>query len=151
MSRLSIRDDKLASSSKTFFDLVQNRILLFVLTFVIGLFLALVSVGLYFGGQDRSPSFMTVRFIAYILGIIISSLPLAILFFPIGLGAYLPDDATWHWVIFAWVFYFVTPILGIVVKRRWFVLLMYTMFIIVLILNIAGCGPVIYEGRPGLD
>lgn len=149
---MSLRAGKVTSNSKTFLDSVQNRIWLFVDTFVIGLLLAGVRIGLALGWQQGSFSFMTVLTTAQIL--IITSLfyPLPILLFPLGLGTYLPDGYMPNWLVFlAWMFYFVTASLGIIVKWRGFILVMYSIFVMVLILNIAGCGPVILEGLAGRD
>jgi hypothetical protein len=62
------------------------------------------------------------------------------LFFPKGLIAFLPYDYFWQWYFLVWTFYFATAILGVAAKQRWFVVLLYTMFVMILIVNIAGCG-----------
>ena len=140
------------SNSKTLLDSVQNRIRLFVYTFVIGLILAAVRVGLALGWQQGSFSLMTVLTTT---GLIITTslfFPLAILLFPLGLGAYLPGDHMRNWIVYStWTFYLVTSSLGVVVGWRGFVLGMYSIFVMVLILNIAGCGPVVWEALASLD
>ena len=149
---MSTREDKVISSSKTFLDSALSRFWLFVDTFVIGLLLAAVRVSLVLGWQPGSFSFITV--VTTIEALIITSLlsPLAILLFPLGLGIYLPDYYMPKWIVLsAWTAYLVTSSLGIIAKWRSFVIVMYAMFVIVLILNIAGCGPVVLEALAGRD
>ena len=142
----------MTSNSKTVLDSVPSRFWLFVDTFVIGLLLAAVRISLALGWQAGFFSFITV--VITVETLIITSLlsPLAILLFPLGLGTYLPDDYMPKWLVFlVWMFYLVTSSLGIIVKWRGFVLVMYAMFVIVLILNIAGCGPAVLETLAGRD
>ena len=142
----------MTANSKTVLDSATSRFWLFVDTFVIGLLLAAARVGLALGWQPGSFSLMSV--VITTEAVITTSLlsPLAILLFPLGLATYLPDDSMLKWLVFsAWTFYLVTSSVGIIVKWRGFVLVMYSMFVIVLILNIAGCGPVVLEALAGRD
>ncbi len=142
----------MTSESKTLLHPREKRLWLFVGTFVIGLLLAALRVGLIFGWQPGFFSLMTVLQTAGIL--ITTSLfyPLPLLLFPLGLKIYFPDDLLPKLLLFsAWTFYLVTSLLGILVKRRGFVLVMYSMFVILLILNIIGCGPAVMEALAGLD
>jgi hypothetical protein len=149
---VSIQEGKVLSISITFLDSVLSRFWLFFDTFVIGLLLAALRIGLALGWQPGFFSFTTV--VTIIQTLIITSLlsPLAIFLFPLGLGTYLPDDFMPKWLVLSvWTFYLGTSSLGIIVKWRGFVLVMYAVFVIVLILNIAGCGPVVLEALAGRD
>jgi hypothetical protein len=149
---VSKREAKVTSNSNTFLNSVQSRLWLFVDTFIVGLLLAALRVSLLLGWQQGSFSFMTVVTTIDLLVTTALLSPIAILLFPLGLETYLPDDYMPKWLVFStWMFYLVTSLMGIIVSQRGFVLIMYAMLVIVLIFNIAGCGPVVLQALAGRD
>ena len=136
--RSSQAGTEFAAGSKTGLAPEQKRILLFVLTFVFGLCLAALGLSLRLGGQDGSLSFK--RFQDDFL-LLTAWAPMSILLFPTGLAAYFPVSfiGKFFLVLLAWIFYFVAPTYGIEVEKRWFAIV-YTVLVVILIFNVAGCG-----------
>ena len=132
--------NKMEATSGTSRDSGQNRLLLFGLSLVVALCLAAVNIALRSGWHSQS---FTFRHLADVILGLIRLLPISILLFPAGLTAILTVSFYWKFVLVlaAWLFYVVTPIYGVAARPRWFAVL-YTIFIIILIFNVVGCGPV---------
>src|SRR5262249_16471817 len=125
------------------FDNRINTFNIFAATFI----LALLSTPIYIGitllwKEIHKESFLLEIIPVYLIyfpSVFYVGGPISVALFPSGLDAYLPDTVSYSYISLGWGIYIGTPILAILVKQKWFSTLLFIFFIIVLIVNIAGC------------